>query len=463
MPSTVAHSPSAASAARGLDAILVPATAPPHLRAMRRWLGGVLSVYAAALRVGATLGEGALQWPIHDSIGWRTPGGVLAAALLAAVPPGYFIAFALRGRAAVPLAMFVALAVECCVQGIAALAGRPAWPVCLAAAVSGAAIGAVGFLAVAARLRGRATSDATLVAPDLPLVGGAYLAAPLLWLAADAEARSGPGRGAWSVLLLGLFGTSLLASARASRGPAGGGVLTHAAAAIAWFVIGASPLFAASPARAWQLTGMIACFGAAYPMLLGSRGRERRVEGPALRRAAPFLAIYTGLGALAPLAAARAGTAGAWIGWVAIDAAAAPAGWSEPIALFALCGYVIAELRGRREDSPGATWRGMARWIVPAAVVVGALRVAGRMSEPARTAPAALALTLGCSVVALVLSARLGAALYALQRGHARAHASRFGVRELAVAPRGREAVASRRGGWPGRWTPTAAHRIEPT
>lgn len=274
----------------------------------------------------------------------------------------------------------------------------------------GAGLGASLQVRLSARLRLDAARVRRL-ALELPLMGLVYLLVPLLWLNAVGVAGS-----AWALpqlLLLGLFGGSLLAAVQREHfGRVG--LVTPRGMALAsggWFLLGAFPALALRPlavsAAALTVVGYV---GVRARYAGGPAGAERRFEADALRRAAPFFAAYLLLLAVLPPEPLSAE-------WVVHWGLPGHSGASklamirllEAVAAFTLLGYLLAELRGRRE--------------LPYAAVAGpvALRAAGAvlLVEGLRAfQPGYGASMLGA---ALLLGAALyGAALYHLQRAHVR-------------------------------------------
>ena len=264
------------------------------------------------------------------------------------------------------------------------------------------ALGASLGAALTLRLRRRLDPAALVgrLALQLPLVGLVYLLVPLGWLRA-LTAGAAPAR-AWALLMLGLFGASVLGAVqRRYLGP--GGVASPRGMALVagtWFFVLAGPALGVAPALVAGGTLFVAAFAwqraAASPHATDG---ERRFEAATLRRAAPFLAAYL---ALLPL--------------TAVDAAG-PAGHAyilglvESVAAFTVLGYAVAESFGRRELSPV---RGGALVAAAAlAVVVGQALLHG-----------AGALAVGDAAVAAIvgtLAALYGAWLYGLQRAQVRA------------------------------------------
>lgn len=401
------------------DVLVASVGAAPRLRATRRALGMALAAYVIALQTIVAWGGGSWHWPIHPHVEWAAPIDVLGLALLQTAPVGYFLAFGLRRARTIALATVLGAAAV----GLHVILGLwgPA-RVHVSTTVAGglgAGFGAAVFLAVAARSRRRARNDAIVIAPDLPLVGGVYLLTPLLWLTA-ARAASDPTPGhAWPLMLVGLYGASLLASAYASRGPAGGGSLTHAAIAASWFTAGSAPIVVVAPqTAAWCVAG-VGVFAALHRPALGMSARERRIEAPAVRRALPLFATFLAIFAIAPLAHALAGRMDSSLLWAALAADAVPGRGVDYAAAAVALGYAAAELRGRDEIAAEWSWRVVGPWVVAIVAIL-----AGARAIPEAGLPVRCAWTFVQTLLIGTAAARLGITLYSLQRSHARAHGS---------------------------------------
>jgi hypothetical protein len=406
--------------------VLVPES-EHRLRAVRRRLGALLALYWAGLAIAAAVEQTAWHWAPHLDVAWAPGYRALATAILGGAPLGYFLAFGIRRRDAIGSAVLAGLALGLVLEGAAWVDERAVAPLAIVARAASAAAGAIAFLLIAARLRARARNDAPVLAPDLPLVGGAYVAAPLVWLASTNAAPNAAHTVPLALVPVVLFGATLIGSARASRGAAGGRLAAYGLAAAAWCLCGVAPLIPSAPATAGALVALAAGFALLHPILLGIGARDRRVEGPALRRALPLHGLYLLLASLGPLAAHLGGRAGHSDIWAVLQAAVPAWSWTEQAAALVTFGYAVAELRGRREERRGPAWRAVLPWALAAAVATTALRVAAAPT----TSAWALVARAAASVALGVLAGRAGFGLYELQRRHARAHAIEGGsVRE---------------------------------
>jgi hypothetical protein len=420
--------------------VLLP-NSEQRLRTVRRRLGALLALYWSCLAIAIAVERGQWRWATELSVAWPLPPGEAIVAVLGGAPLGYFLAFARRSTRTIPASVAVGGAFAALLAIVRGLGGAQLYPLAIALGAVSAGAGAMGFLSVARRLRARAINDASVLAPDLPLVGGVYLTAPVAWLAAGNVATAGNAGAMWPILPLILYGATLLGSARASRGAAGGHVAVTAFATALWALCATAPLLAVAPALTAAVVAGAALFAAMHPALLGMAARDRRVEGPALRRALPLLALYLALAALSPLAAARAGRVGAWDVWASVHAASTVWSWAEQAAALVVVGYAGAELGGRREERGGPAWRRVAPWLAGIAALVAIPRTAA-IGGPVERVVSTLALGTALGLVA----ARAGCWLYDLHRRHARAHAREGeGIRAISPLRPRRPARASTR------------------
>lgn len=246
-------------------------------------------------------------------------------------------------------------------------------------------------------------ADSRLVARlslEIPLMGLVYLLIPLLWLSSLAAGGEILRFGA--VILPGLFGAQLLAFVHRYRpgrpGVASSGVV--ASAATFGMFVGVFPAAATFPVA----TLVVACMvgGHVYIAMAvpTAAGEERRFEGRALRAALPFYATY--LIAIASLARSTAGLAG--LGRVDILRTL------ELAVAFTVLGYLLAEWRGRLEESKWEVCCAVITRAAPLATAVASLRF---LPDSPTTAAIWLVATVGSSLY--------GAGLYHLQRAHIRA------------------------------------------
>jgi glycopeptide antibiotics resistance protein len=275
----------------------------------------------------------------------------------------------------------------------------------------GAYVGAIGQRKLAQRISVDAKTVGKL-SLELPVMGIVYLLIPMLWL--DGLAGVDSLASLWPLLALGLFGASLLAAVQRHHfGP--NRLLTRelmAAAACGWFLVGAFPGLA--PRASIVLFVMIAAVGAFVWVRSadksGARPINRRFESRVLWEASPFFGAYLLL-IVAPLSG-YASTR-----WRGSFGFAATGDWTsaavlhvvELVAAFTLLGYMLGELRGRREARFREGAQYIAGWAAAAAFVAELL--AGLRPDGAASV---------LRGVMLVFAAMYGAWLYHLQRAHVR-------------------------------------------
>jgi glycopeptide antibiotics resistance protein len=191
------------------------------------------------------------------------------------------------------------------------------------------------------------------LALELPLMQLFYLLLPLLWLNVLAAGRDNARL--WLTSLLGLCGSSILAALWQHRlRPAGVVSVPALGLGVAlWFLLGVMPGITRRPA----FFGLCSVgVGLAVPLLISLPGLagtgERRFELLTLRRIGPLYAVYLVLLVLWPWP----WTPQAWHASVGFAEIADRPGVIptlrilEDIAAFTLLGYMLAELRGRRDE-----------------------------------------------------------------------------------------------------------------
>lgn len=397
--------------------VLVPGRTPP-LRQTRRRLGWALVGYTAALFLLAALSDRAVVWPGWVDVRWDADAGEVLLALLQGAALGALLAYVRRRAGSVVRAAALGLAFGLLVTGVRLLQELPLQMPILYAATAGGAAGALAVAVVLRRLQARRALSG-LLALDYPLVGAVYLATPALWLGATFVDRdSAP----LALLALALFGGSLAASVRGSRGPAApGGVRGTATIVAAWVLVATAPLGTRAFVTWLGVAALAGLLAVTHAPRFDPRASDRRFEVGALRRALPLLLLYGLLLSTGPALADGGSWREGWeiaLGLGRLDRLALV----EVISAATLFGYVIAEWRGRREEPPAMAWRGALPLI--AAVLVGGEVVRGLVPGDSAVLLRAL--------LALAAS-RAGAALYYLQRDH---------VRALVRAGRGRTQVA---------------------
>ena len=222
---------------------------------------------------------------------------------------------------------------------------------------AGAALGAVALRSTMRRIR----SNARLVGRlslEIPLMGLIYLLVPLL-LVASLSAAMDPVRTV-ALIPLGLIGARLMGAVQQNHfGPSGlFGRATMGAVAAGWMVLGMFPVLLRHPivgASSWDSS--VWRRGTNRGRRRPSDGAERRFETDTLRSLAPYVAAYFIIVVFLPLAAAT----DVWHFGLGLTGAGNNLDQQqlrllEPVASLTMLGYIIAEARGRREQSFGSAW-----------------------------------------------------------------------------------------------------------
>lgn len=284
-------------------------------------------------------------------------------------------------------------------------------PTDVASNALGALVGAWLHRRLARHLR----ADALLaggLALELPVTGLVYVALPLVTLAALTVGGGPPGDVAFAprsagLVALGLFGAALVGTVqRRRRAPSRmrSAVARRAAAAAGaaalWFGFGALPALGSAP-RAFGVGLALAAIAAAAvsTRAIGSSRDERRFEGEAIGRAAPFLALYLALFAFGQ----DAGGPGLTDGDILRSL--------EGLCGFAVLGYLLGEAWGRRElRYRHSVWR-----VAAAAGVAALAQALLAHGDEAAAGPALV------EIAARAVCAAYGGWIYHLQRAHVRA------------------------------------------
>jgi glycopeptide antibiotics resistance protein len=245
------------------------------------------------------------------------------------------------------------------------------------------------------------------LALELPLMQLFYLLVPLLWLNVLAAGRDGTRL--WLTPLLGLCGSSILAALWQHRlRPAG--VVSAPALALGvawWFLLGVMPGIPVRPVFFGLCSlgvGLAVLCLVTMPGLAGAG--ERRFELLTLRRVGPLYVVYLILLMLWPWP---------WepLPWRASLGFAEIADRPgviptlrllEDIAAFALLGYMIAELRGRREEPWLQTWQ----WLLGCGLIGGGGLELLRGFHPQHVASLA-------HLIVITIAALYGGMIYRLQ------------------------------------------------
>jgi glycopeptide antibiotics resistance protein len=307
-------------------------------------------------------------------------------------PPG-------RDRAAVSV-LLLGVLTSCGIEAIQLFEpARFSSPIDVAANGLGAWLGAFATDRITRFIR----ADSQLVARlslEIPLMGLVYMLVPLLWLG---SLSAGNDAVRFALLLLpALFGAQLIAFVHRFRLGRPGRVSTASVAVATGtgVFVGVFPAAAAFPAGTVMVAAATAVFVRATAMRRKQDVDDRRFEGRALRAALPFYAAYI----LAAAWMARASSGAAPLDRLEILRTL------ELAAVFTVLGYLLAEWRGRLEETRGGVAAAVLLRATPLAVIVAGLRFL-----PGAPGQAILWLT------ATIVASLYGAGLYHLQRAHIQA------------------------------------------
>jgi len=230
----------------------------------------------------------------------------------------------------------------------------------------GAWLGAMIFIVLKKKLKEKQTFK--LFALELPLMNLVYLLIPLMWL--NGLATGEEGSRLWLMLLLGLLGGGVLSSIHKSRFKQAEGLSPNKLSlfAMSWFFMAAIPAMLNFPTRILIFGILIGIFVQILTRTpQRAKNEERRFELPALKSLLPIYAVYLLLLAAWPTTL----PIGEWqfnINFQELvfnERMVFIFRFIEFIAAFTLLGYMIAEMRGRKNESAGRTLA----WIFLAALI----------------------------------------------------------------------------------------------
>lgn len=215
-----------------------------------------------------------------------------------------------------------------------------------------------GFILSFLRSQLKGESEGRLFALELPLMGLIYLLIPLMWLnglaTGEEEVRL------WLLLLLGIIGVGVICSVYINRFKHSGtiGYTKLSVFTFCWFLLCSLPLLINFPLK-------IVSFGIAIVLVvqifarLASNGKtgEKRFEIPTIKKLLPIYIIYLLLLAIWPTTISP----GEWQNNITFqklvfeERLVFTFRLVEFIAAFTLLGYIIAELRGRKNEGVETT------------------------------------------------------------------------------------------------------------
>jgi glycopeptide antibiotics resistance protein len=217
-------------------------------------------------------------------------------------------------------------------------------------------LGGMIFMALTKKLKEK--QPFRLFALELPLMNLVYLLIPLMWL--NGLATGEEGSRLWLILLPGLLGGSVLSSIYKSRFRQAHGLSAGKLSLVAmgWFFTAAIPAMLNFPRQILVFGILVGLFaGIAARVHRKATNVERRFELPALKRIFPVYAVYLLLLAAWPTTLPIE----QWQFSVDFEQFAFDEKivfifrFAEYIAAFTLLGYMIAEMRGRKNEPAGKT------------------------------------------------------------------------------------------------------------
>ena len=371
-------------------------------------LGYALLIYMCIAVVMITLVPFEFRMPERFHVTWSTNFTDFFTNILLFVPVGFLLNLTRRENTdffclqALALGVLLSLAVE---SAQVFIPGR--YPQVIDVITNGFGAWLGGFIFTLLKKWLQEERAGRLFAPQLPLVGLLYLLIPLMWLNALAtgqeEAR------VWFLLLLGIIGAGLICSVYVNRFKHTGtfGYTKLSVFVFCWFFISALPLLINFPLKIVYF-GIVIIFIVQILARLAGNGaaREKRFEIPTIKKLLPIYIIYLLLLAFWPTTI----TAGEWQNRVIFEELIFEERivlifrFVEFIAAFTLLGYIIAEMRGRKNETVEKTL-GWTFFITAVAAI---------FIEIIKTYPALNNLNV-LSIIIIISASIYGAVIYRLQ------------------------------------------------
>lgn len=216
----------------------------------------------------------------------------------------------------------------------------------------GAWLGAIVFTIIRHNMKERRIGG--IFALEIPLMNLVYLLLPLIWL--NALSAGNELSRLWLLALLGLFGSIVLTSIYIHRLKDAEGLSSNKITLLAmgWFLVASIPVLAHFPS---QIIICVIGVGIVVRLLTVFQKRitkeDRRFELPTLRRIFPLYFFYLLLLVFWPttLAFSEWNVNVAFQDLMLNERIVFTFRFIESIAAFTLLGYMIAEMRGRKEES----------------------------------------------------------------------------------------------------------------
>ncbi|MGE5255150.1 MAG: VanZ family protein [Hyphomicrobiales bacterium] len=249
-----------------------------------------------------------------------------------------------------------------------------------------------------------------LFALEMPLMNVVYLLIPLLWL--GSLSMDGEVHRLALMLVLGLFGGSVLASVYTSRRPPDRrrGDFLPAFYASGWFLLGTLPALASFPLEVLAVSAAVGGAAQLSTRLFRHRNEaERRFELTTLARVLPLYGLFLLLLSVWPSTLPL----GEWSRGLdykrltEMERIVFAARFIEAIAAFTLLGYMVAEMRGRRSESAVKTLTWVTGASLGFSILTAAVRdfLAGPLSSVLEAALFTTAALYGAIIYRLQLAA----------------------------------------------------------
>lgn len=371
-------------------------------------LNYALLLYMCIIVLLITLIPFEFRVPEQFKITWSTNTSDLITNIFLFIPIGFLFKLSRRhnrdwlGLGPLMLGLVFSAAIE---LTQALIPGRYTQVIDVATNGLGAWLGGMIFAFLGSQVKGEHADK--LFALELPLMGLIYLLIPLMWLnglaTGEEEARL------WLLLLLGIIGAGVICSVYINRFRHAGtiGYTKLSVFTFCWFVLCSLPVLINFPLQI-VFSGIAVVLVVLIFARLVNEGstREHRFEIPTIKKLLPIYIIYLLLLAVWPTAI----TAGEWQHNIIYEELVFEERivftfrFVELIAAFTLLGYMVAELRGRKNE-PVEKTLGWTFFIASGSAII---------IEVVRTYPALSSINI-LSIIIITSASIYGAVIYRLQ------------------------------------------------
>jgi VanZ family protein len=299
------------------------------------------------------------RFPDRIQIVWTTNFSDTITNVFLFIPVGFLFKLYRRGKIdpyfliTFGAGLLISLSIECAQLF---LPGRYTQSVDVVTNESGAWLGALLFKLLEKQLKDG--NGAKIFALELPLMNLVYLLIPLLWL--NGLSMGGEIRRVWLIGLLGLFGAAILASIYIHRFKENKKLTPNNLSLVVfgWFIVAAIPAVSIFPGQVFILAILIGgVVQAPARFFKKTRKKDRRFELPALKMLLPIYVVYLFFlifwSTTLPIGEWQARID--FQGLTLHERIVFIFRFIEFIAAFTLLGYMIAQMRGRKNESAGRT------------------------------------------------------------------------------------------------------------